>query len=294
MIIDFFHTFEPSPIIAGFGFVTVYWYGFLMTLAFVVGVFVTVKIAQRYDIDCKHIYDVAFYLVVFGLLSARLYHVLNELPYYIANPSQIIAFWNGGLALHGALIGGALTIYWYVRKHFKTGIKIFNFQFSIFNSTLLMADMIAPAMVLGQAIGRWGNYFNQELYGLPTNLPWGIPIALANRVAGFESFTHFHPTFLYESILSILIFAVLMYFHKLRIACYVSPVTKRRELINKPGFIATVYLVLYSLVRIIMEIFRIDTTPIILGIRLPIIVSGLLIVVSAVFLVSIHRNRTKA
>ncbi len=257
-----------------------------MTLALLVGVFVVGKLSDLYRIGGEHVYDLGFYIIVFGLLGARLYHVLNEPSYYLSNPSQIIAFWNGGLALHGGIIGGALAIYWYVRKHFKSGIKIFNFQFSIFNSMLLITDIIVPALALGQAIGRWGNYFNQELFGLPTNLPWGIPIELSNRVAGFESFTYFHPTFLYESLLNVLIFVILMFLHKsvIRNLRHATARSVHKGLTLRPGVITATYIILYSIVRIAMEFLRVDATPVILGIRLPIIVSSLLIIAGLWFL----------
>lgn len=301
------HSYIPDPIFFEFGSVVIHWYGLLMTLAIVAGVFVAVRVARMYGIDRTYVFDLAFYLVIFGLLGARVYHVLNELPYYLDHPSQIIAFWNGGLALHGALLAGIGVVGWYLHRHSElvsesqatTLYFLKHNKLLITNYQLLIADILAPALALGQAIGRWGNYVNQELYGSPTNLPWGIPIALEHRITGFEEFTFFHPTFLYESVLSFAIFILLILLLRYRI--------QRSDKQNKertaysllltayvvPGSIAAVYLIAYSIVRIAMESLRIDYTPLILGIRLPIITSSILIIVSLFVLWYIHRSMNK-
>jgi len=158
-------------------------------------------------------------------------------------------------------------------------------------SIWLWLDAVAPALALGQAIGRWGNYFNQELFGRPTNLPWGIPIAEFNRPVQFFNEQFFHPTFLYESVLNLIIFVVLIILHIRRIRARHSRAGGNPEIPDQTrddrqaGSIFLIYLILYSLVRIFTETLRLDETITIVGIRLPQIVSGLIILASVYLLV---------
>lgn len=276
----FLHSYSPSPILLHWNFLTVRWYGLLMVVAIASGLFVTLRLARQYGISKERVYDLAFYLVIASIIGARIYAVLLFPKYYVERPLEIFQVWKGGLAIHGAIFAGILTLWWYTKKK-----KI---------SFWLFADILAPALTLGQVIGRWGNYFNQELFGTPTSLPWGIPIDLANRPAGFENFEFFHPTFLYESILNLLVFFVLLAFHALRLKKKESK-NKNQESGNvityklvptswylQAGNITLLYLILYSLIRIFMEQFRIDETPMLFEIRLPILVSISIIIVAIV------------
>lgn len=276
-MINFLHTNVPNAILFSFGEVGIHWYGFLMTSAFVLAFLLARKLwLQQYKEDSSlsktewldHLYNISFYLVVFGLLGARLYHVLNEFSYYSENPAEILSIWNGGLAIHGALIAGALTVYVYLKKHM---VSLGNPR----SMVLKVADVFAPGIALGQAIGRWGNYFNQELYGIPTNAAWGIPIQELHRRPGFTESEYFHPTFLYESILNLIVFGILMFLTKSKII--------NQKCNIPPGTIAAVYLILYSLIRMSLEFIRIDATLIIFGIRLPILVSIVLILGTVAF-----------
>ena len=169
------HSYLPNPVLFDFGFISIHWYGFLMTLAIVVGFFFAKFLFKKYKIPEAHLYNLVFYLVLFGLIGARLYHVLNEIGFYWTHPLQILAVWNGGLALHGALLAGVLTMYFYIKKYIKyfniKSLPVTSYQLPV--TLLRILDILAPALAIGQAIGRWGNYFNQELYGMPTSLPWG-------------------------------------------------------------------------------------------------------------------------
>jgi phosphatidylglycerol:prolipoprotein diacylglycerol transferase len=138
----------------------------------------------------------------------------------------------------------------------------------------LIADIAAPAFAISQAIGRWGNYFNQELFGLPTSRPWGIPIDVLNRPPAYYTNTYFHPTFLYESLGLLVITAGLWFLHWRR--------WKKSGALIKPryGSIAITYLILASVLRIAVETLRLDRTPVIGGIRLPILIAGALIIAS--------------
>ena len=238
-----------------FGLITVHWYGLLVVSGIIAGLLVTLRLAKKVNLTADEIYNLAFYLIIFSLVGARIYAVFLELPYYLAYPGQIIAVWNGGLAIHGALLGGILTLLLYCRRHRQ--------------SFWLWADLLAMALPLGQAIGRWGNYFNQELFGRPTDLAWGIPITPINRPVGYENFSYFQPTFLYESILNLLNFLILLVLFQ-----------QRKKWHLKTGHLTLIYLINYSLIRIFMEFFRIDHTPLIFGIRVPVVVSALLIVAS--------------
>jgi len=263
-MINFFHTFNPQSVAVQFGWLSIYWYGIFIVLGIVVGLIIVLKLARRTGVDSAEVYNLSFYLIIFSIVGARIYAVFLNLPFYLANPFEIVAVWHGGLAIHGAIIGGVLTLLVYVFR------KKQNFW--------VLADIFAPAVALGQAIGRWGNYFNQEVFGRPTDLPWGIPIELRNRPLEFLNFQYFHPTFLYESFLNLINFFVLLFlFSRLAGKNRKSEIREKRV-----GLIFLIYLVNYSLIRIVMEFFRIDATPLVFGVRLPIIVSGAVIVLSLV------------
>lgn len=253
------HTFSPSPILAEFGPFIFRWYGLLLALGAVLGYLVARSLAKRYGISEETVAALAFFVLITGFFGARLYHVLNEPGYYFRNPAEIVKVWRGGLAIHGAIIVGLAVTYWFCKKY-----KLLFWK---------MTDLLVPSLILGQAIGRWGNYFNQELFGRPTRLPWGIPINPLNRPANAASDQYFHPTFLYESLWDMAIFATLLVLHRRNI---------KKGGVDKHGFITMTYLALYSLGRLLNELLRIDRTPVILGIRLPILVSGLVIVAACI------------
>lgn len=258
----FLYTFHPQPIFFQLGGLQIHWYGLCLALGALAGFFIVIWLGRQYHIEEHHLSNIFFLLIIFGFLGARLWHVSNEWAYYSLHPGDIIKVWNGGLGLHGGIIAGVIVVWVY------TALKKLNFW--------LIADILSAGLILGQAIGRWGNYFNQELFGRPTNFAWGIPIDAVNRPVGFQQFDFFHPTFLYESVGSLIVFVVLFswHIHRLRLKRDENVMAR----IDLEGAIALGYLVLYSLLRIGMETLRIDHTPIIGGIRLPIITSNVLIV----------------
>ena len=264
-MINFLHNFLPQPILFQWGFLTIYWYGLFVVSGIIAGLVVVLRLAKRQGISSDEVYNLGFYLVIFSLLGARFYSVLLDLPYYLQNPGQIIAVWNGGLAIHGGIIGGAITLFIYSWKKRQ--------------SFWLWADLLAVALPLGQAIGRFGNYFNQEIFGQPTDLAWGIPIALQNRPLEYLSSQYFHPTFLYESGLNLVNFVVL-----LSLFFWINKRNQESGIRNQ-GLVILVYLINYSLIRIGMEFLRLDTTPAVFGVRLPILVSLAVIGLSLVFLI---------
>ncbi len=266
-MINFLHTFHPKAILISFGPIDVYWYGLLIVVGILSAIAITLKLASFYNIKKDAIMDVAFWLVVSGIIGARIYHILLEHKYYINNPIDIIQVWQGGLAIHGGIIAGLIVIWLYCKKHKLNG--------------WLIAALIAPGMALAQAIGRWGNYFNQEIIGKPTELPWGIPIDLINRPAEYINSAYFHPAFLYESIGNLIIFIILISIHawiikKRAVSCELR--VMRYELC------VTSYVILYSTLRFTTEFIRIDPTPVLFGLRFPQIISLIIIFIALIFL----------
>ena len=200
--------------------IDVMWYGILMATGMILGTYLALKEAERVGISEDDVLNLAIFAIPAGVLGARLYYVIFNWGYYSQNPSQILNFRGGGMAIHGALIGGILAGLIY------TKIKKINF--------FKMADIALIGMPLAQAIGRWGNYINGEAHGGPTNLPWGI------MVGGVKV----HPTFLYESIWDFGIFIFLWMFRK----------KKKYE-----GQVAVYYIILYSLGRFFIEGLRTDS-----------------------------------
>jgi len=258
-MLNFFHTFEPERILISLGFINIYWYGFFMVLGILAGLGVSLHLAKYYKINKELILDLAFFLIISGLIGARIYDIALEFPYYLKNPIDIFKIWQGGLAIHGAIIGGLIGAWIFFKKN-----KIKNYWQII--------SIITPGLALGQAIGRFGNYFNQELFGNPTNLAWGIPISVANRPEAYINFEYFHPTFLYESIGSFIIFLILINIH-------IYIIKNHYYLLNTAYCALTLaYLFLYSVLRFSLEFIRIDYAPTIFNLRAPQIVSLLIII----------------
>lgn len=268
----FLHTWHPQPLIGAIGGLQLHWYGLMLALGALAGLLVFRFLARRQGLAEEHVFDLFFYLLIFGFIGGRLYHVSNEWTYYGRHPADIVKVWNGGLAIHGAIIAGLIVLFVYARRKRL--------------SAWLLADLLAPALVIGQAIGRWGNYFNQELFGRPTGLPWSIPIDLVHRPVGYQTFAYFHPTFLYESLGNIIIFGLLLWW-----------LVRRPRLSGSwwraEGGVVMAYFILYSALRAGTEWLRIDRVPHLAGLRLPLLVSLILIAAAAagwVFLVRRYRR----
>ena len=265
-MLNFLHTNIPNSTLINIGQIKIYWYGLFIVTGILTAMIVVLKLSEKYKISKETIINSVFYLIAGGIIGARAYHVLLELPYYLNNPIEIIKIWQGGIAIHGAIFSGIVIAYFFAKKH-----KI--------NFWQLLA-IYAPGVAIGQSIGRWGNYFNQELFGLPTNLPWGIPIEPVNRMLEYYGANYYHPTFLYESLGNILIFAVLIFAHRF----FIKKEYKFYEII------VLIYLGLYSILRFSLEFVRIDKTPEILNLRFPQIISLLILLIISVYLI---KNRKK-
>jgi phosphatidylglycerol---prolipoprotein diacylglyceryl transferase len=247
------HTFTPQPEVFTIGSLTVYWYGLLMAVAIATGILIAVHLAKRRGLAPHVMWDLAFWVVLFGIIGARVYEVVLVDPsYYFTDFTRLWRIWDGGMAIHGGLIFGGLTTWWFARKY-----KL---------PVMTLLDILAPAVALGQVIGRWGNYFNQELFGAPTSLFWGIPIALDHRPLEYINFTYFHPTFLYESLGCLLIFGFLWYLHARQ---------------AQPGKVFLWYVLWYSILRFTIEFIRLDPALMLGSIRWPQVISVVLIIASA-------------
>jgi phosphatidylglycerol:prolipoprotein diacylglycerol transferase len=254
------HNFLPQAILFNLGPITIYWYGLFIVTGIIFALGLTLLLANRFKINPETIWDLSFYLVLFGIIGARVYEIFLEFPYYFTHPNQIIKIWEGGLAIHGGIIAGFITLFIFVKKY-----KLNFWQ---------LAAIFTPGLALGQSIGRFGNWFNQELFGLPTSLPWGIPIALENRPIEFISQSFFQPTFLYESLGSLLIASLL----------FILLWKQNNNLTKKIAMqISACYLALYAVLRFSLEFIKIDATPIIFNLRLPQITS--LIFLIAAFII---------
>ncbi|MCX6740507.1 MAG: prolipoprotein diacylglyceryl transferase [Candidatus Parcubacteria bacterium] len=258
-MLNFLHTFNPQSTLFKFSFLEIHWYGLLIALGALLGFLTLYYLAKRYGLKKDDIYNLAFYVIVFGLIGDRLYYVIYAWQNYSQNLWDIFKIWEGGLAIHGAMIAGIIVLIIYGKRH-----KI---------SFWLLLDLVVVSLALAMAIGRWGNYFNQELFGLPTNLPWGIPIQPEFRPANYITAAYFHPTFIYESLYNLGIFISLFCWHILRLKKYKNP-----EKVQGLGNITLAYFFLYSVGRFMTEFLRTDYSPYVLGIRWAQIMSGMIII----------------
>ena len=251
-----------GPIIFQIGPLSIRWYGVLIMAGVILGLVLAGREAKRQAVNIELIYDLFFYMLVSAVVGARLYYVIFSWDLYRNNLKEIFAFWHGGLAIHGAVVGGVVSALIYTRLK---GLSFWS-----------VADICAPSLILGQAIGRWGNYFNQEAFGRPTNLPWAIFIDEARRPLQYVQQTHFHPTFLYESLWNFCAFLLLLWLRR------------RRGIVT--GDVFLVYLMLYSLGRFWIEALRTDSL-MFADFRVAQIVSLLLIVFASITLIRHHRER---
>jgi len=228
-----------DPIALHIGSFEVHWYGVIIAAAVLLAGWIGSMEARRLGENPDTGWSMLLPVLVLAVIGARLYHVIHQWGYYSQNLLQIPQIWTGGLGIPGAVIGGVLAIWLYTRW-----TKL---------NTLRWFDIFASVILLGQAIGRFGNYVNQELYGPPTNLPWGIPIDAAHRIGEWTNLaafpvatTRFHPLFAYEAVLNLIGFVFILWI--------------ARRLANRmyDGDILLVYLMWYAAVRTWLETFRVE------------------------------------
>jgi len=217
----------------------IYFYGIIIMAGVLAAVWMSIKESERRGLDSEYVWDMVPWLLILGIIGARLWHVFTPSQsmgvgpeYYFSHPLEILNTRQGGLGIPGAVIGGLIALIIYTKR------KKLEF--------LTWADIIVPGLALAQAIGRWGNFFNQELYGPPSNLPWAIYIDPTHRLAGYEDFTHFHPMFLYESIWNLFNFFLLLFIGR-----------KYGEKLIA-GDLFWIYLIVYPVGRFLLEFIRLD------------------------------------
>lgn len=223
---------------------TIHFYALFIIIGILLATYLAMRRAKTYGQNPELVLDMFTWVILAGVLGARLWHVFTPSPslqaqgittqYYLEHPLEILMIWRGGLGIIGAVAGGALALFFFVRS------KKMSF------ATWL--DILAPGVLLAQAIGRWGNFVNQELYGAPTDLPWAIYIDEAHRLEKYMQYSFYHPTFLYESIWNVLGVGVMLW------------LTSRYLKILKPGDIFSVYVIFYGIGRALMEMIRLDSS----------------------------------
>jgi phosphatidylglycerol:prolipoprotein diacylglycerol transferase len=223
---------SPGPTLIQIGPLALRWYGLLIASAVLIGLLLSQRLAEVRQLRPEIVGDLVIWLIVGAIPGARLYYVLFQWDYYRQHLDQIVAIWRGGIAIHGAILGGTLAAWLFC------WLKRYSFW--------RLADIVAPSLALGQAIGRWGNFFNSEAFGAPTNLPWKLFIPPAQRPLGNEEIAYYHPTFLYESLWNVMVFSLLM-------ALFV------RFLKVKRGTLFLTYMVAYSGGRVWIEALRTDS-----------------------------------
>jgi phosphatidylglycerol---prolipoprotein diacylglyceryl transferase len=259
----------PSPSSGGIeiGPFTLRAYGFLIALGVVVAVLITQRRFAARGGDPDVVQRMVMWVVPAGIVGARLYHVITDNQRFrppLGSWTDVVAIWEGGLGIWGAIAGGTLAAWFFLRRE---GIRIG-----------LMADAIAPALLVAQAIGRIGNYFNQELFGRPTDLPWAVEIDPSHRPPGYEGFATFHPTFLYEALWNLFVAALLV---------WVVPRVWPRL---RTGGLLLLYVIGYTAGRLCIELVRIDSANEILGQRVNVWVSILVMLAAVVWLVGFQRG----
>jgi phosphatidylglycerol---prolipoprotein diacylglyceryl transferase len=255
----------------------VHFYGIILMLGALAGAWLADREAKRRGLNSDLVWDALIWVLIGGIVGARLWHILTPPPsmvaqgitteWYLRHPLDMLNTRMGGLGIPGAIIGGMIALYFFTRRR--------NTSFAVW------ADIAAPALALGQAIGRWGNYINQEVYGAPTNLPWAITIDPQHRLSEYQNIATYHPLFLYESLwnaanLVLLLWLGRKYQHRL-----------------KPGDLFITYLLVYPLGRFLLEFLRLDAAQI-AGINANQTVSLIVAIAAGVALFLRHRPGQQA
>lgn len=227
---------SPSdPVAIALGPLEIRWYAVFIVTGIVLAVLLSSWLTRKRGEDPEIILDMTTWVVLGAIVGARLYYVILQWDRFLDDPMWALDFRSGGLTIHGAIIAGALIIWLYARR--------------IGDTPWFWMDVIVPGVALGQAIGRWGNWANQEAFGTPSTLPWAVQIDPARRPEGYEAFATFHPTFLYESIFNLLFAMALTWL----------VVKGPRFSWFRTGFVTGTYLIGYGLVRLPLESIRTDS-----------------------------------
>ncbi len=247
------------------GFIQIYWYSIMILLGMLIGLFVIIKEIKRQKISIDQFINMAFYAIIIGIIGARIYYVVFNWSYYSNNLLEILEVWNGGLAIHGGILFGGIFILLYCHKH-----KI---------NTYRILDICVVGLLLAQSIGRWGNFFNQEAYGIETSKEFLLSLHLPSFIINGMNIggSYYQPAFLYESLWSLLGVIILLIIRK-----YVKKL--------RTGQLTGVYLIWYSIGRFFVEGIRTDS--LMLGkIRMAQLASIILIIVGIVFIILRQKNK---
>ena len=247
-----------------FGF-NIYWYSLCILIGMIIAYALISKEAKKHKINQDILSDLIFYTIIVGLVGARLYYVIFNLDYYLSNPLEIFEVWNGGLAIHGGLIFGIIFIYIYSKK------KNINF--------LRLLDIMAPAVLVAQALGRWGNFFNKEAHGGITTLETLKNMHIPNFIIEgmYINGSYYYPTFLFESI-GCIIGAIIIIL-----------IRKRKNI--KLGVAASIYLIWYGILRFFIETLRTDSL-MIFGFKAAQIISLISIIIGIIIIIISRKNKT--
>ena len=222
-----------NPILLQIGSIKIYYYSIMILLGVLIGSLLVTKEAEKHNISKNKISDMLFYTIIFGIIGARLYYVLFNLNYYSKNIIDIIKVWEGGLAIHGGIIVGSAYVIYYAKKNNLNTLELF--------------DICVPGILIGQAIGRWGNFFNGEAHGPITTLEHLQNLHIPNFMINGMNINgnYYMPTFFYESLICII--------------CLIIIILLRKTRILKKGNITSIYLIWYGIGRFIIESYRTDS-----------------------------------
>ena len=252
-----------SKVAFDFGILQIYWYSICILLGMACGIFFILRESKRKNLNVEAVTDVIFYSIIWAVIGARLYYVLFNLDYYLSTPIEILKVWNGGLAIHGGIIGAVISIYVYCKKHEISFVE--------------MLDICAPALIIGQIIGRWGNFFNSEAHGGIVTRSFLESLHLPDFIINgmYINGNYYHPTFLYESVLNLICFIILM-------------ILRRNKKI-KIGVITGIYFIWYSVVRFFVESLRTDS--LMLGtLRMAQVISILLFIIGLLLIIFSYKK----
>ena len=251
----------------------IYFYGIIIMVGVLVAVWISIRETKKRGLVSEIIWDLVPWLLVSGIIGARIWHVLTPSKsmgvgnnYYFSHPIEILNIRQGGLGIPGGVIGGAAALIIFSKKN---NLKFFEW-----------ADIIAPGLAIAQAIGRWGNFVNQELYGPPSDLPWAIFIDPAHRLSGYEEFSRFHPMFLYESFWNLINFIIL------------SLLSQKLKDKLIPGDIFFGYLIIYPIGRFLLEYIRLDSS-FIIGVNANQITMAVVAILSTCVVIFRHRIKKR-
>jgi phosphatidylglycerol---prolipoprotein diacylglyceryl transferase len=254
------------------GFLYIRYYGIILMVGALIGAFLAERLARRRGLDPDIVWDGLLWVLIGGVIGARIWHILTppasmveqgmDTAFYLTHPIDAINITSGGLGWPGAVMAGALALLLFVRNR--------QLSFGVW------ADIAVPALALGQAIGRWGNFFNRELYGNPSSLPWAIYIPPENRIPGYQTVEYYHPLFAYEALLNLINLGILLF------------LGERFKERLKPGDLLLVYLVNYGTLRFFLEFLRLDPSPV-AGLNINQTLAAIVVVFAALGLLWRHK-----